>query len=112
MSVHSTLALEVFAMPLQDADVKEITSRLDIMVKLLAAMYARDRNNNESIVKLDNMQLSREQITDSVGVTTHNVAQVLYASKKGETKSKKSEAAAPDAATVPAVMVGESEPQQ
>lgn len=88
---------------------KEITSRLDIMVKLLAAMYARDRNNNESIVKLDKMQLSREQIADAVGVTTHNVAQTLYASKKAEKKTKKSEEVVPEAAVTAQVVEAEAQ---
>jgi hypothetical protein len=73
--------------PLQDADVKEITSRLDIVIKLMAALFARDRNNNESIVKLDKMQLSRDQIANALSITNQNVAQVLYMSKKAEKKS-------------------------
>jgi hypothetical protein len=81
--------------PLQDADAKEITSRLDVMIKLMAALFGRDLNNNEAVVKLDKMQLSREQIADALGITTQNVAQVLYISKKAEKKadkkSKKSE---------------------
>jgi hypothetical protein len=64
-------------------------SRLDMIVKLLAEL-----NNNDAIVKLDKMQLSRDLIADAVGVTTHNVAQVLYASKKAvERRLKKGDTA-------------------
>jgi hypothetical protein len=88
-SESSPLAKEVLAVPLQDADVKELTSRLDIVIKLMAALFARDRNNNESIVKLDKMQLSRDQIANALGITNQNVAQVLYVSKKAEKKPDK-----------------------
>jgi predicted transcriptional regulator len=101
--------------PLQDADVKEITSRLDVLIKLMAALFARDLNNNESIVKLDKMQLSREQIANALGITTQNVAQQLYVSKKGEKKadkkSKKAEAE-PIAAEVSAAVVAPAEEVQ
>lgn len=76
-------------MPLQDRDVKEITSRPDVVIKLMAALFARDRNNNESIIKLDTMQLSRDQIANALGITNQNVAQVLYMSKKTEKKTDK-----------------------
>jgi hypothetical protein len=88
-SESSPLAKEVFVVPLQDSDVKEITSRLDIVIKLMAALFARDRNNNESIVKLDKMLLSRDQIANALGITNQNVAQVLYVSKKAEKKADK-----------------------
>ena len=81
-------------MPLQN-DQKDAStnSRLDMIVKLLAGLYVRELNNNDAIVKLDKMQLSRDLIAEAVGVTTHNVAQVLYASKKAvEKKSKKGDA--------------------
>jgi len=69
-------------------------SRLDMIVKLLAGLYVRELNNNDAIVKLDKMQLSRDLIADAVGVTTHNVAQVLYASKKAvERRLKKGDTA-------------------
>jgi hypothetical protein len=89
MSEDNALVEGGFVVPLQDADVKEITSRLDVVIKLMAALFARDRNNNESIVKLDKMQLSREQIANALGITTQNVAQVLYVSKKAEKKADK-----------------------
>jgi hypothetical protein len=89
MSDESTLSKGDFIVPLQDADVKEITSRLDTVIKLMAALFARDRNNNESIVKLDKMQLSRDQIANALGITNQNVAQVLYLSKKAEKKADK-----------------------
>jgi hypothetical protein len=69
-------------------DLKDTNERIDTVIKLLAAMYARELKNNDAIVKLDNMNLSREQIAEAVGVTTHNVAQVLYSSKKGNGKKK------------------------
>jgi len=86
-------------------------SRLDMIVKLLAGLYVRELSNNDAIVKLDKMQLSREMIAEAVGVTTHNVAQVLYASKKlAEKKSKKGEAVRAEvveAADVPAAEVAQ-----
>src|SRR5579863_4484397 len=111
-------------MPLQDDDVAKLFSRLDTVVKLLAAMYVRDMQNNDAIVKLDKMQLSREQIADAVNVTTHNVAQTLYATKKasetkkttGRKKAAGAELTAPveesTLAVVEAVAVGESEVRQ
>jgi predicted XRE-type DNA-binding protein len=86
-SDENTLAEEVSVVPLQDANVKEITSRLDIVIKLMAALFARDSNNNESIVKLNKMQLSRDQIANALGITNQNVSQVLYMSKKAEKKA-------------------------
>jgi hypothetical protein len=78
--------------PLQDADVKEITSRLDVVIKLMAALFAKEFSNIDAIVKLENMKLSREQIAEALGITTQNVRQQLYmASKKVEKKAKKSE---------------------
>src|SRR5579863_1009360 len=109
-------------MPLQDDDVARLFSRLDTVVKLLAAMYVRDMQNNDAIVKLDKMQLSRDQIAEAVNVTTHNVSQTLYATKKaaegkkgaGKKKANASETTAPieeptDVAEAEAVAVGESE---
>ena len=79
-------------MPLQDADVKEITSRMDVMIKLMAALFAREFSNIDAIVKLEKMQLSREQIANALGITKENVAQQLYMSgKKLEKQAKKSE---------------------
>jgi hypothetical protein len=76
--------------PLQDADVKEITSRLDIMIKLMAALFAKEFSNIDAIVKLENMQLSREQIANALGITKENFRQQLYmASKKTEKTEKK-----------------------
>jgi hypothetical protein len=83
---------EVIVVPLQDADVKEITWRMDVMIKLMAALFAREFSNIDAIVKLEKMQLSREQIANALGITKENVAQQLYtASKKVEKKAKKSE---------------------
>jgi hypothetical protein len=76
--------------PLQDADVKEITWRMDVMIKLMAALFAREFSNIDAIVKLEKMQLNREQIANALGITKENVAQQLYlASKKVEKKAKK-----------------------
>lgn len=87
-------------MPLQDADVQEITSRMDVIIKLMAALFAKEFNNIDAIVKLENMKLSREQIANALGITTQNVAQQLYmASKKLEKKAKKSEGQAVAAET-------------
>jgi DNA-directed RNA polymerase specialized sigma24 family protein len=84
--------MEVFVVPLQDRDVKEITGRMDVMIKLMAALFAREFSNIDAIVKLENMQLSREQIASALGITKENVRQQLYmASKKVEKKPKKSE---------------------
>lgn len=66
----------------------ELNSRLYTVIKLMAALFVRGLNNTDAIVKLDKMQLNREQIAQAVGVTTHNVAQVLYASKKMTGKKK------------------------
>jgi hypothetical protein len=78
--------------PLQDADVKEITSRLDVIVRLMAALFAKEFKNIDAIVKLEKMQVSRESIANALGITKENVAQQLYmASKKVEKKAKKGE---------------------
>jgi len=74
--------------PLQDADVKEITGRMDVMIKLMAALFAREFSNIDAIVKLENMKLSREQIAEALGITTSNVRQQLYMASK---KAKKNE---------------------
>jgi hypothetical protein len=100
--------------PLQDTEKQDGTNaRLDTVIKLLAAMFSRELNNNDAIIKLGKMQLSREQIAEAVGVTTHNVAQVLYASKRadGKKKSKKAETTAPPDGKADAV-AGELEVQQ
>ena len=102
-------------MPLQDADVKEITSRLDIVIKLMAALFARDLNNNDAIVKLDKMQLSREQIANALSKTTQNVAQQLYVSKKAEKKADKKakkREGEPTGVEAPAELVAAEEVQQ
>ena len=84
-------------MPLQDSNVQEITSRLDVMIKLMAALFAREFSNIDAIVKLDTMQLSREQIADALGITTQNVRQQLYLnSKKAEKKGKQTKAEQPE----------------
>jgi hypothetical protein len=69
----------------------DTNARLDTIIRLMAAMLVRDMDKGEAIIKLGKMQLSREQIADVVGVTTHNVSQVLYAAgKKTDGKPKKS----------------------
>lgn len=74
--------------PQSSDDLKETNARLDTVIKLLAAMYARELKNTDAILKLDNIKLTRDQIAEAVGVTTHNVAQVLYANKKADGKRK------------------------
>lgn len=76
--------------PLQDANANEITSRLDVIIKLMAALFARNLNNIDAIVKLEKMKLSRDQIANALGITNANVAQQLYiAGKKAENVEKK-----------------------
>ena len=77
---------------------------MDVVIKLMAALFARDLNNNEAIVKLDKMQLSREQIANALGITNQNVAQQLYLSKKKSKTSEGETAAEPttEAAATPA----------
>lgn len=89
-------------MPLQEADVKEITWRMDVIIKLMVALFAKEFNNIDAIVKLENMKLSREQIASALGITKENVAQQLYiASKKLEKKAKRNQeqAVAPEPST-------------
>lgn len=104
-------------MPLQDADVKEITSRLDVIIKLGAALFARQFSNIDAIVKLEKMQLSREQIANALGITTANVAQQLYvagkkATKKDESKAKKADGEAIAAEAAPETSDAPSEEAQ
>ena len=81
-------------MPLQDVDGKEITSRLDVIVRLMAALFAKEFTNIDAMVKLEKMQVSRESIANALGITKENVAQQLYmASKKVEKRAKKGDGA-------------------
>lgn len=103
---------EVFVALHNEGEDAVTNSQLDMIVKLLAGLYARELNNNDAIVKLDRMQLSRDLIAEAVGVTTHNVAQVLYASKKAaEKKSKRADSAKPEIAEA-AVAVPSTEAAQ
>jgi hypothetical protein len=69
---------------------KDSDARLDVVIKLLAAILTRDLEKGEAIIKLDKMAVSREMIADAVGVTMHNVAQVLYAAgRRAEGKVQK-----------------------
>ena len=101
-------------MLLQDVDVEEITSRMDVMIKLMAALFAKEFRNIDAIVKLENMKLSREQIAEALGITTQNVRQQLYmASKKGEKKAdKKSKGLAESSSVEVATGQDAEEPQQ
>lgn len=77
-------------MPLQEADVKQITDRLDVLINLAAALFAKDLNNIDAIVKLDKMKLSRGQIANALSITNANVSQQLYlAGKRGDKKTDK-----------------------
>jgi len=79
------------------------------VIKLLAVICVREMNNQDAIIRLDNMQLNREQIADAVGVSRNNVAVVLCAaSKKGAAKKGKTTQAPAEAAEVPEV---EARPQ-
>jgi hypothetical protein len=88
--------------PLQKSEPHELSSRLDTVIKLLAAICVRDMNNQAAILRLDKMSLNREQIAEAVGVTGHNVSQVLYASKKKpDNKGKKGGTAETHAVEIP-----------
>ena len=77
-------------MPAQDSNnANDTNTRLDIVIKLLAAIFVRGLDNGAAIVKLDKMRLSRDQIADALGVTTHNVSQALYAASKKSASPKK-----------------------
>lgn len=70
-------------MPAQDSNTANDTnSRLETVIRLLAAIVVRDLEKGEAIVKLDKIRLSREQIADVVDVTMHHVSQALYAASK------------------------------
>ena len=74
-------------MPPLDSDaMSEISSRLETVIKLLAAIYTQGLNNSEMITKLGKVGLSPKEIAGIVGVSSHNVSQVLYARKKNETQ--------------------------
>lgn len=97
-------------MPLQDADVREITGRMDVIIKLMAALFAKEFSKIDAIVKLENMKLSREQIAEALGITKENVAQQLYiASKKGEKKSPKKGEAMAVASAEPSIEASSTE---
>ena len=68
---------------------KELTSRLDVIINLMAALFAKEFNNIDAIVKLEKMQLSRERIANALGITTANVAQQLYIAGKRAQKADK-----------------------
>jgi len=70
--------------PLQDADVKEITGRMDIMIRLMAALFAREFSNIDAIVKLENMKLSREQIASSWDHHSERSTAVVHGEQEGE----------------------------
>ena len=74
---------------------------------------AREFSNIDAIVKLENMQLSREQIADALGITTQNVRQQLYlagkrAEKKSDKKPKNGAGAVEDSTETPAAPVEEA----
>lgn len=59
-----------------------IIEKLDLIVKLLAAMYTRGANKTESITKLADLSLSNKQISEIVGVSGAHVSQTLYMKNK------------------------------
>jgi DNA-directed RNA polymerase specialized sigma24 family protein len=109
-SESSPLAKEVFVVPLQDADVKEITGRMDIMIRLMAALFAREFSNIDAIVKLENMKLSREQIAEALGITTQNVRQQLYMASKKVKKTEGQTVAAEPSRDASSVAAEEAKP--
>jgi hypothetical protein len=79
--------------PEQESDeAASSNGKLDIVIKLLAAIYTKGASKTESITKLSELQLSPKQIAAVVGVSGHHVSQVLYTKKKApKTKADKKE---------------------
>jgi hypothetical protein len=74
-----------------DVNNNSTDAKLDLVIKLLAAIYTKGSSNSDAITKLADLALSPMQIADIVGVSNHNVSQVLYANKKSGDKKKKKE---------------------
>jgi DNA-directed RNA polymerase specialized sigma24 family protein len=66
-----------------------INDRIDMMIKLLAAIYTKGSSNQEAITKLYSLQISPKQIAAILGVSNHNVSQVLYANRTNLDKKKR-----------------------
>jgi hypothetical protein len=67
-------------------------AKLDVMIKLLAAIYTKGSNKTDAITKLAGLQLSNPQISEIVGVSGHHVSQVRHAKKKSAAKEEKGRA--------------------
>ena len=65
-----------------------VEAKLDVMIKLLAAMYTKGSNKTDAITKLADLDLSNGQIAQIVGVSGHHVSQVRYKSKGSAKKGK------------------------
>ncbi len=69
---------------------EDIGLKLDLVVRLLAAIYTKGSNKTDAITKLGDLRLSPREISEIVGVSGHHVSQVLYAAKKRKKKVEKS----------------------
>jgi hypothetical protein len=69
-----------------------VVEKLDLIVRLLAAIYTKGANKTEAITKLAEVSLSNMQIAEIVGVSGGHVRQVLYMKNKSvgnTTKARK-----------------------
>ena len=69
------------AVPQNDTN-DRVIEKLDLIVRLLAAMYTQGANKAEAITKLADVSLSNMQIAEIVGVSGGHVRQVLYMKNK------------------------------
>ena len=74
--------------PLGTENVESTNAKLDILIKLLAAIYTEKSTNQEAITKLSLLQISPKHISEILGISNHNVSQVLYANRKGPDKKR------------------------
>jgi hypothetical protein len=74
---------------LETENIDDTNARLDIMIKLLAAIYTKGSSNQEAITKLSSLQISPKKIAEILGISNHNVSQVVYANKKNLNRKKK-----------------------
>lgn len=63
--------------------------KLDVVIRLLAAIYTKGMKNSDAITSLGRFHFTPAEIADMIGVSGHNVSQVLYASRKGSTKKQR-----------------------
>lgn len=62
----------------------DLCSKLDLVVRLLAAIYTKGSNKTDAIIKLSGLQISPKEIAEIVGVSNHHASQVIYRRRKGE----------------------------